>query len=441
MTGDELIESYKKTHPNSGDLHERAISVFSGEGASSFVRVLDPYRPYITHAKGSKKWDVDGNEYIDYVMGHGALLLGHGHPTVVEAVQKQIVKGVHYGDNHELEVEWAELIKRMMPSAERVELFSCGQEANLMAIRLSRIFTGRKKILRFIENFHGWADELALPPESPGITSKEVKTIPYDLKQVEQELAAGEYAVLMTEGGGAHMSGQIPLDFEFVKQLPELTNRYGTVWHMDEVVTGFRDAVGGFQALADVKPDLTSLGKIVGGGLGAGALVGRADIMQAFSRQIPREKQVFHSGTWNGNPLTSAAGIATLSFIQDGKPQEKANQLASELRKQGNKMLRDKGINGWLYGRSITHIYLGPIEFEPADEISPPTEDINKIVGVDMTRLRLDLHLLKRGVATMLARMFIMSSEHTEEDVEKTVSILAESIDAMIKEGSMKRPQ
>ncbi len=184
MTGDELIESYKKTHPNSGDLHERAISVFSGEGASSFVRVLDPYRPYITHAKGSKKWDVDGNEYIDYVMGHGALLLGHSHPTIIEAVQKQIVKGVHYGDNHELEVEWAELIKRMVPSAERVELFSCGQEANLMAIRLSRIFTGRKKILRFIENFHGWADEVALPPESPGIISREVKTIPYDLKQV-----------------------------------------------------------------------------------------------------------------------------------------------------------------------------------------------------------------------------------------------------------------
>ena len=441
MTGDELIEVYKKTHPNSGDLHERAISVFSGEGASSFVRVLDPYRPYITHAQGSKKWDVDGNEYIDYVMGHGALLLGHSHPTVIEAVQKQIVIGVHYGDNHELEVEWAELIKRMMPSTERVELFSCGQEANLMAIRLSRIFTGRKKILRFIENFHGWADEVALPPESPGITSREVKTIPYDLKQVEQELASGEYAILMTEGGGAHMSGQVPLDFEFVKQLPKLTNRYGTVWHMDEVVTGFRDAVGGFQALADVKPDLTSLGKIIGGGLGAGALVGRADIMQAFSRQIPREKQVFHSGTWNGNPLTSAAGIATLSFIQDGKPQEKANQLASGLRKQGNKMLRDKGINGWLYGRSITHLYLGPIEFEPADEILPPTNDINKIVGVDMARLRLDLHLLKRGVSTMLARMFIMSSEHTEEDVDKTVSVLADAFDALIKEGSMKRPQ
>ena len=441
MTGDELIEVYKKTHPNSGDLHERAISVFSGEGASSFVRVLDPYRPYITHAKGSKKWDVDGNEYIDYVMGHGALLLGHSHPTVIEAVQKQIVKGVHYGDNHELEVEWAELIKRMVPSAERVELFSCGQEANLMAIRLSRVFTGRKKILRFIENFHGWADEVALPPESPGITSREVKTIPYDLKQVEQELASGDYAILMTEGGGAHMSGQVPLDFEFVKQLPKLANRYGTVWHMDEVVTGFRDAVGGFQALADVKPDLTSLGKIIGGGLGAGALVGRADIMRAFSRQIPREKQVFHSGTWNGNPLTSAAGIAALSFIQDGKPQEKANQTASELRKAGNKMLRDKGISGWLYGRSITHLYLGPIEFEPADETLPPTNDINKIVGVDKARLRLDLHLLKRGVATMLARMFIMSSEHTEEDVAKTVSALADAFDAMRAEGSLGNPE
>ncbi|MBW2322404.1 MAG: aminotransferase class III-fold pyridoxal phosphate-dependent enzyme [Deltaproteobacteria bacterium] len=439
MAGDALTEAYKKTHPRSGELHERAINVFAGDGATSFVRILDPYRPYITHARGSKKWDADGNEYIDYVMGHGALLLGHSHPTVVKAVQEQVARGVHYGDNHELEVEWGELIKSMMPSAERVEFFSCGQESNLMAIRLSRIFTGRKKILRFVENFHGWADEVALPPDSPGITSREVKTIPYDLNQAEKELATEEYAILMTEGGGAHMSGQVPLDFDFVRELPALAHKYGTVWHMDEVVTGFRDAVGGFQSLVGVRPDLSSLGKIVGGGLGAGALAGRSDIMQAFSSRTPGEKQVLHSGTWNANPLTSSAGIATLKYIQDGKPQAKANQLASYLRKQGNGMLKDKGINGWLYGRSITHFYLGPIEFEPADETSPPSNDINNVVGIDRARLRLDLHLLNRGISTLLARMFILSSEHTEKDVDKTVSALADALDTMIAEGSIKK--
>ncbi|MBW2624467.1 MAG: aminotransferase class III-fold pyridoxal phosphate-dependent enzyme [Deltaproteobacteria bacterium] len=437
MTHDELIATYKKTHPISERLHERAIKAFAGEGATSFVRALDPFRPYITHAQGSKKWDADGHEYIDYVMGHGALLLGHSHPSVVQAVQEQIVKGVHYGDNHQLEVEWAEIIKNILPSTERVEFFACGQEANLMAIRLSRIFTGRKKILRFIENFHGWADEVALPPDAPGIVSREVKTIPYDLEEVERELATDEYAILMTEGGGAHMSGQVPLDLKFVKQLPDLAHKHGTVWHMDEVVTGFRDAVGGFQALAGVTPDLTSLGKIVAGGLGAGALVGPADIMKPLGRSLPREQQVSHSGTWNANPLTAAAGIATLNFIKDGKPQAEGNRLASYLRQQGNQMFKDKGISGWLYGRSITHLYLGPIEFEPADEILPPTNDFNKIVGVDMTRLRLNLHLLSRGVATLLARMFILSTAHTEEDVDKTVSALAEFFDAMRAEGSL----
>jgi len=439
MAKDLAIETYQKTHRRSGELHERAMKVFAGDGATSFVRILDPYRPYITHAKGSKKWDADGNEYIDYVMGHGALLLGHSHPTVVKAVQEQVSKGTHYGDNHELELKWGELIKSMAPSAERVEFFSCGQESNLMAIRLSRVFTGRKKILRFVENFHGWADEVALPPDAPGITSKEVKTIPYDLNLLEKELATAEYAVLMTEGGGAHMSGQVPLDLDFVKELPGLTRKYGTVWHMDEVVTGFRDAVGGFQALAGVKPDLTSLGKIVGGGLGAGALIGRADIMQAFSSRAPKDKQVLHSGTWNANPLTSAAGIATLEYIKDGKPQKRANQLASYLRKQGNSMMRDKGIQAWLYGRSITHIYLGPFECEPTDETSPPSTDISKIVRIDRARLRLDLHLLERGISTLLARMFILSSEHTREDVDKTVSALSDAFDAMIAEGSIEQ--
>ncbi|MBW2061275.1 MAG: aminotransferase class III-fold pyridoxal phosphate-dependent enzyme [Deltaproteobacteria bacterium] len=439
MAGDRLVETYKKSHPESGKLHERAMNLFAGDGATSFVRIHRPYRPYITHAKGSKKWDADGNEYIDYVMGHGALLLGHSHPTLVKAVQEQVVKGVHYGDNHELEVEWAEQIKGMMPSAERIEFFSCGQESNLMAIRLSRIFTGRKKILRFIENFHGWADEVALPPDAPGIVSREVKTIPYDLDRVEEELATEAYAILMTEGGGAHMSGQVPVDFNFVRELPSLAHKYGTVWHMDEVVTGFRDAVGGFQALVGVKPDLTSLGKIVAGGLGAGALVGRADIMQAFSITAPRDRQVLHSGTWNGNPLASAAGIATLKYIQNGEPQKKANRLAASLREKGNKILKEKAIGARLYGRSITHIYLGPIEFEPSDETTPPTKDINQIVEIGLSRLRLDQHLLQRGVSTLLARLFVLSSEHTEEDVDRTVSALIDSLKAMIAEGSLKQ--
>lgn len=437
MTDDALFEIYRKSHVKSGELHNRAKKYFAGNGATAFVRILKPYRPYITHAKGSKKWDVDGNEYIDYTMGHGALLLGHGHPAIVTAVQEQAAKGFHYGDGHALEIEWAELITRMVPSAERIEFFSCGQEANLMAIRLSRIFTGREKVLRFVENFHGWADQVALPPTSPGVMAGEVTMIPYDLNRAEEELATGKYAIVMTEGGGAHMSGQIPIDFDFVRALPDLAHKYGTIWHMDEVVTGFRDHVGGFQALVGVKPDLTSFGKIVSGGLPGGVLVGRADLMAPFSPDMPESKQVKHSGTWNANPMTCAAGIAGLKLIEDGIAQKRANELAEDLRKKGNQVLKEKGISAWLYGRSITHVYIGPLEVEPADETMPPTNDIDKIVAMLPTKDRLCVHLLQRGVSTLAARAFVLSAVHTEEDIDKTVSALGDALDDMKAEGSL----
>ncbi|MAF86090.1 MAG: aspartate aminotransferase family protein [Dehalococcoidales bacterium] len=438
MAVDRLVDEYKITHPKSQELHDRAARIFAADGATARIRILNPYRPYITHAKGSKKWDIDGNEYIDYVMGHGAMLLGHSHPAIVKALQEQAAKGTHYGDNHELEVAWAELIQSMVPSAERVEFFACGQEANLFAIKLARIFTQRSKILRFVENFHGWADELVPTPISPSVVADAVKIIPYDLDRVEEELATKEYAILMTEGGGAHMSGQIPLDFEFVRTLPGLAHKYGTVWFLDEVVTGFRDAPGGFQSIVGVKSDLTSLGKIVAGGIGAGALVGRADIMGLLSPETPANRRMIHTGTWNANPLASATGIAALKLCQDGKPQRKANEMAASLRKEGNQLFKEKGVDGWLYGRSITHVYLGPFDCQPTDDTVPPTKDISKITGMGGAKTRLSHHLLHRGISTMAARHLILSCMHTIKDVNKTVDALADSLDAMIEEGSIK---
>jgi glutamate-1-semialdehyde 2,1-aminomutase len=439
MKTDTLVEEYRKTRPKSEELHKRALKAFAADGATHRARILDPYQPYITHALGSKKWDVDGIEYIDYVLGHSALLLGHSHPAVVKAIQEQAAKGLHYGANHELEIQWAELIQSMMPSAERVEFFACGQEANMMAIRLARHFTGRRKILRIAENFHGWADELVLSPRSPDVVADSVKILPlpYDLNRLEEELATREYAIFFIEGGGAHMAGQIPMDFDFVRALPDLTRKYGTLWNMDEVVTGFRDVPGGFQALVGVKPDLTSLGKIIGGGLGAGALVGRADIFEALSTNIPKELRAEHTGTWNGNPLTSAAGIACLSLCQSGELQKKVNKMSAYLREKGNQVFKEKGVSGRLYGRSITHIYLGPFDFEPTDEAFPPTKDHEKIMSPADTKVRLGLHLLHRGIASQSGRLFNMSSAHTEEDIDKTVEALADSLEAMIAEGTL----
>lgn len=435
MGADKLFDAYKEAHQKSAILHETAQNLFAGDGATAHIRIMKPYRPYITHAKGSKQWDVDGNEYIDYTMGHGALLLGHSHPVVVKAIQEQADKGLHYASNHELEIKWAELIKSMVPSAEKVEFFSSGLESNLMAVRLSRILTGRRRVLRFVENFHGWGDEFTLPPYTAGTLQGEVTVLPYDLDQAEKALATGEYAILMTEGGGAHMSGQIPIEYNFIRALPELTKKYGTIWHMDEVVTGFRDHPGGFQAMVGVKPDSTTFGKIVAGGLGAGVLVGREDIMGAFSPDAPQDKQVKHSGTWNANPLTCAAGVAALEIIKTGEPQKEVNETGRYLREKGNQLLKEKGIRAWLYGRSITHLYLGPMEAPPTDDAMPPSKNFQDIAGNPATRERLCVHLLHRGISTLMGRFFVLSTAHTKEDIDKTLSALVESLEAMKAEG------
>jgi glutamate-1-semialdehyde 2,1-aminomutase len=435
MTHDPLFEAYKKSHLKSGTLHENAKRFFAGDGATAHIRIMKPYRPYMTRAKGSKQWDVDGNEYIDFTMGHGALLLGHGHPAIVRAIQEQAERGLHYASNHELEVQWAELITDLVTSAEKVEFFSSGLEANLMAVRLGRRITGRRKILRFVENFHGWGDEFTLPPYTSGTLQDDVTIIPFNLESVEQALATREYAVLMTEGGGAHMSGQIPIDFNFIRALPDLTKKYGTVWHLDEVVTGFRDHPGGYQAMVGVKPDSSTFGKIVAGGLAGGVLVGKGELMAAFSPDSPQEKQVKHSGTWNGNPLTCAAGVAALTLIKTGRPQKEANETARYFRNKSNRVFKEKGLDAWLYGRSITHLYLGPMETEPSDETLPPSSDIEKIPGDAATRERLCVHLLQRGVSTLMGRLFVLSTAHSEEDMDKTLSALVDSLEAMKKEG------
>jgi len=439
MTTDNIIKEYQKKHPSSQQWHERATRFFAASGATHGARILDPFRPYIKHAKGSRKWDEDGNKYIDFVMGHGALILGHSHPLLVRALQEQITKGIHYGENHELEVQWAELINKLMPMAERVEFCACGQEANMMAIRLARIFTGRRKILRFEENFHGWADEVA-PAGSAGMVIPDVTILPMnDLNKVEKELAKKEYALVMTEGGGAHMAGQIPWDTEFICSLPALTKKYGTLWLIDEVVTGFRDAPGGWQSLLGVTPDLTTLGKCVSGGLAVGAVVGRHDIFEAFDPRTPVERRIRHTGTWNANPLLCSAGVVTCKQYLNGEPQKKANELGTYLREQGNKLLRDMNISGHLYSRTIVHFYLGSIDYEPLDPNYPPTKDVQKIMNPAMASVKskLCLHMLQRGVATMGARFFVISAAHTKEDIDQTIDAFSDSINAMIAEGEI----
>ncbi len=241
----------------------------------------------------------------------------------------------------------------------------------------------------------------------------------------------------MVEGGGAHMAGQIPWETDFIRTLPGLTQKYGTVLLIDEVVTGFRDSVGGWQALVGVTPELTSLGKAIGGGLSAGALGGKADIMDILRPRPALEPFAGHSGTWNANPLTAAAGVAACRLYRTGEVQEKLNQLGAYLRRRGNQAMKERGVSGRLYGRSIVWIYLGPVDYEPSDDRLPPTRDARKLLESRTDRARLCLHLLHRGIATMGARFFILSSVHNEREIDRTIEALADSLDAMAAEGSL----
>ena len=240
---------YEKRFPKSKALFDQASGKLS-RGVTHDAWFMRPFPLYIDHSQGSHKWDADGYEYVDYIGGHGALLLGHGHPSLVEAVNRQIHIGAHFGACHALQLEWAGLIQKLVPSAERVEFTNSGTEANILAMRLARAFTGRQKIVRFRSHFAGFADHVMVGivppwniPSSSGLLSFDVENtvvIPAnDEAMLEQVLSSRDVALVMVEGAGA-FSGVIGITSAFYKTMRELTTQYGTLLHFDEIVTGFR---------------------------------------------------------------------------------------------------------------------------------------------------------------------------------------------------------
>ncbi len=423
-----VIDEFVKSHPKSKQLHERALKHFAARGVTHVGRMWNPFGPYMTHAQGSRIWDVDGREYIEYRNGHGALILGHGHPAIVKAMQDQLTRGILYSASHELEIEWAELIKSMVPTAERVEFFACGQEANMMGLRIARAFTRRRGILKFEENFHGWAEEL-VASGGPGVVNSEVSVVPmHDLKRLEEELGTEQYAIVLTEGGGARMGGQIPWEPDFIRAVGPMARKYGTIWLLDEVVTGFRDGPSGWGGLMGLRPDLTTFGKCVAGGMPAGVLTGRSDVMGMLEPRPHAERWVHHSGTWNAMPIVCAAGIAACKLLKDGSVQKQVNEIGAYMRQTGNRALRECGYNWRLYGRSIIHIYFGPIDFEVDGAGNPPTTDMKKMLAGSEEKHKLGVYLLHRGIHTHQGRMFILSVAHTRKDIDRTVEALVKAI-------------
>src|SRR3989440_146967 len=290
LTRRSLAERFTAEFPTSKKLHDQAREVFP-DGVTHDLRHLEPFPVYVDRAAGAYKWDVDGHRLIDFWSGHGALLLGHSHPAVVEAVQRQMARSTHPGACHALEIEWGQWVRKLIPSAEKLRFVSSGTEATLMALRLARIFTGKSKVLKFAGHFHGWHDYLIpgadlpagwgqvsnLPdigklktcrhepvPGVPGETAVNTVIIaPNDPEAVERTLAGDpQIGCVILEPTGGHF-GAVPIRGDFLKALRDITTRLGRLLIFDEVITGFRVHPGGAQAHYGVIPDLTTLAKIL----------------------------------------------------------------------------------------------------------------------------------------------------------------------------------
>jgi glutamate-1-semialdehyde 2,1-aminomutase len=401
------------------------------------------------------KWDVDGNEYVDYFGGHGALILGHGHPDVIAAITRQVPLGTHWGAAHELEVQWAELVNRLVPSAARVRFTSSGTEASHLALRLARAFTGKTKIIRFVGHFHGWHDGVAsgstshfaggVPAGIPAQLVSETLLLPADdPARVAMTLKeSDDIAAVLLEPSGAS-AGQVPLPQGFLAALRETTRAHGVLLIFDEVITGFRWSRGGAQARFGVTPDLTVLAKIVAGGLPGAAVAGRADVLDQLDANAAltagREK-VPHQGTFNANPVTAAAAVTALSIIEKEDICGRAERAAEHIREGVRKVLVEEGVPWGVYGEaSAFHIFsnakkltIDPMTFDP---VKLGFDGLKGARNPDRIH-RLRIAMLANGVDISGAPGGLVSALHGPKEIARTLEAFRTAVKWLKAEGDV----
>lgn len=398
-------------------------------GVNSPVRAfqaVDNSPVFIESGLGSKLTDVDGNEYIDYVLSWGPLILGHRHPKVIEALQNCLNKGTGFGTPTEVETELSKEIIAAVPSVEMIRMVNSGTEATMSALRLARAYTKRDKILKFEGCYHGHSDPLLVKagsgaltmgvPSSPGVPqsiSSNTLTATYnDLEGVKEifQHYGEEIAAVIIEPVAGNM-GTVPPLPGFLEGLRKLTMEYGSLLIFDEVMTGFRVAWGGAQNLYNIKPDLTCFGKVIGGGLPVGAYGGRKDIMENISPAGP----VYQAGTLSGNPLTMYAGLATIRELKKPASYEKLNSLTEKLitglKNTASNIGLPVTINqvGGMYGLFFTD--------QPViDYKSATISDLNKFKKYFNSMLTQGIYM-----APSQFEATFLSLAHTEEDINETI--------------------
>jgi len=419
-------------------LFEEAKKLTPG-GVHSSIRFFDPYPIFISKAKGSKIYDVDGNEYIDYHLAFGPVVLGHGHPGVVNAVKDQLSKGIIYGLSNELEVEVAKKIKTHVPSAQMVRFCNSGTEATYHAIRVARAYTKRWKIIKFEGAYHGWHDYVSVssspslrdagPRESPasvpdtdGLPTEVAKNtivVPFNYPEVLEKTIKkhkGDIAALIMEPILHGNATCIPPKKGFLKILREITMKYDIVLIFDEVVTGFRHGIGGAQKLFNVTPDLTTFGKAIANGFPVAAVCGRKDIMEMFKPT----GRVDYGGTFNGNPISMAATLATIRELEKGDVCQRLFNLGENLRNQLNEIVAELELRAQAvgFGSVFQLLFTEKKICDYRDTLTSNTELFKKF----------QREIMSKGIFILphANKRCHLSAAHTSEDIRYTIQNVRE---------------
>lgn len=425
--------SYEERTQASRAMLERAKKV-EPAGVSYKNRHFEPYPFFVKKSRGANVIDLDGNVYTDYWCTHMALILGHAYPAVMEAIKAQVENGWHYGFVHELEVTHSEALARHVPSAEMVRHASSGSEANFFAVRLARTFTKRSKIAKFEGGWQGAYDPLHIAITPPfdklsfgGITKgsqEDTVVVPFnDFHGFEDRVKHEKLAAVILEPV-LFAGGCIPADGEFVKSLREYCDKSGALLIFDEIITGFRLGLSGAQGHYNVKPDVTVLGKIIGGGLPIGAICGRRDVMEHMDHtKYSGLEYAYHGNTFSGNAITLAAGLATINVLEHSPVYEHIDKLGSMARVEMNRIFENAGFPAQAVGiGSMFCIHMTN---------KKPLKDISGLVHYDHAQYkRMFNFLLENGIIILLPEILHggISYAHTEKDIKHLTDTVEEYV-------------
>jgi glutamate-1-semialdehyde 2,1-aminomutase len=426
-------DAYWQKTPSSRKLFERAKDVMPG-GISHNIHYFPPYPFFVKKTKGSKIWDVDGNEYVDFWMGNYTHILGHRPSVVVHAIEEQLKEGIHWGLLYEKQIEWAELVRELVPSAEMVRFCCSGTEATMYAVRLARAFTGKRTILKIAGGWHGANPDLSTGIKMPYEREESLGLLP-ELEQYTKVIFFNDLSksLEVIQQTGEDLAGIIlepvimeggftPATKEYLQMVRSETQKRGALLVFDEVITCFRLALGGAQERFNILPDLTTIGKIGGGGLPVGAVVGKREIMERTSPEKKRnkwERILIGGGTFSAHPLTAAAGLAMLRYLKDHRERvyPPLESKGEKVRKGVQEALNREGLNALVTGTGS--LFQTHFPFEKGTILDSP-QSIHRLTDLEKREIEFRVRLLAKGIHVMHGGG-CLSMAHSDEDIEKII--------------------